>query len=421
MRFDADGRAAIGGLDLIEVAKRFGTPAYVMDETDVRLRCRTYRAALPEAEIVYAAKAFLCRAMAGWIRTEGLGLDVCSGGELAVARSVGFPGSKIIFHGNAKTPQELRAAIDAGVGRIVVDNIAEINRLAALIPAGRRQKVLVRVVPDIEAGACAAIRTGGEDQQFGLSIATGAAGDAVSRVLAQPRLELAGLHCHLGSQITGVEPYEQAARVLVEQLARIRDAHGVVLPQLDLGGGHAIAYTAGQSGLTPARLAGVAATVEQRSAGLCLPAPRLTLEPGRAISGPAGVTLYRVITIKKGMRRTYVAVDGGMGDNPRPAMYGSQYDMRMIGRRTTAGDRDFTVVGHHCETGDTLARGVRLPADIRAGDVLVVAATGAYNHSMASTYNMTGRPPVIAISRGAARPVVRREVPEDLMRRDVGL
>jgi diaminopimelate decarboxylase len=421
MLFDGEGRATIGGVDLKEVAERFGTPAYVMDETDVRLRCRTYRAALPQAEIAYAAKAFLCRAMVGWIRSEGLSLDVCSGGELAVARSVGFPGSKIIFHGNAKTPQELRAAVEAGVGRIVVDNVAEINRLAALVPVGMRQKVLVRVIPDIEAGACAAIRTAGEDQQFGLSLATGAAGEAVSRILGQPRLELAGLHCHLGSQITGVQPYEEAARVLVEQLARIRDTHGVVLPQLDLGGGHAIAYMAGQSGLTPAQLAEVAATVEQRSAGIGLPVPRLTFEPGRAISGPAGVTLYRVITVKKGLRRTYVAVDGGMGDNPRPAMYGSPYDMRMIGRRTTAGDRDYTVVGHHCETGDTLGRSVRLPADIRAGDVLVVAATGAYNHSMASTYNMTGRPPVIAMSRGAARLVVRREGAEDLMRRDVGL
>ncbi|MBP2706196.1 diaminopimelate decarboxylase [Microbispora sp. RL4-1S] len=420
-RFGDDGRMTVGGVDLLEIATRFGTPAYVMDETDVRLRCRDYRAALPGAEIAYAAKAFLCRAMAVWVRSEGLGLDVCSAGELAVARAAGFPAGRIIMHGNAKTPAELRAAVDEGVGRIVIDNLAEINRLAALVPPGTRQRVLVRVIPDIDAGAHAAIRTGGEDHKFGLSITAGAAGEAVSRVLAQPRLELAGLHCHLGSQIGEVEPYERAARVLVEQLARIREAHGVILPELDLGGGHAIAYADGQHGLAPHRLAAVAHAVRERCAGAGLPAPHLVIEPGRAVSGPAGVTLYRVIAVKKGLRRTYVAVDGGMSDNPRPAMYGSRHEIRLVGRATRAGVRDHTVVGHHCETGDTLGEGVPLPADIRPGDVLAVAATGAYNHSMASTYNMTGRPPVVAVSRGRARLVVRREGPEDLMRRDVGL
>ncbi|GAA0386469.1 diaminopimelate decarboxylase [Microbispora corallina] len=421
MRFTAGGRAALGGVDLMEVVRRFGTPAYVMDEADVRLRCRAYRSALPRAEIAYAAKAFWCRAMAAWVRSEGLSLDVCSAGELAVARSAGFPADRIILHGNAKTPADLRAAVDERVGRVVIDDIAEINRLAALVPAGTRQKVLVRVIPDIEAGAHAAIRTGGEDHKFGLSIGGGAAGEAVSRILAQPRLELVGLHCHLGSQIADAAPYEEAARVLVEQLARIRDAHGVVLPQLDLGGGHAIAYTSGQTGLAPARLAAVAASVEERSAGIGLPVPRLTFEPGRAVSGPAGVTLYRVIAVKKGLRRTYVAVDGGMSDNPRPALYGAPHEVRMIGRASLAGEREYMVVGHHCESGDTLAEAVRLPADVRPGDVLGVAATGAYNHTMASTYNMTGRPPVVAVSRGAARLVVRREGVDDLLRRDVGL
>ncbi|MEU7889418.1 diaminopimelate decarboxylase [Microbispora bryophytorum] len=420
-RFGADGHAEVGGVDLMEVAGRFGTPAYVMDEADVRLRCRAYRAALPRAEVAYAAKAFWCRAMAAWVRSEGLALDVCSAGELAVARAAGFPADRIILHGNAKTPAELRAAVDERVGRIVVDDLAEINRLAALVPAGWRQKVLVRVIPDIEAGAHAAIRTGGEDHKFGLSIAAGVAREAVNRILRQPRLELVGLHCHLGSQIAAAEPYEQSARVLVEQLARIRDAHGVTLPQLDLGGGHAIAYRSGQTGLPPALLTSLAATVERRCAGIGLPAPRLTVEPGRAVAGPAGVTLYRVIAVKKGLRRTYVAVDGGMSDNPRPAMYGSRYEMRMIGRPTHEGERDFTVVGHHCESGDTLAEAAALPADIRPGDVLAVAATGAYNHSMASTYNMNGRPPVVAVSRGKARLVVRREGLDDLLRRDVGL
>ncbi|MEV4242739.1 diaminopimelate decarboxylase [Streptosporangium canum] len=421
-RFEADGDATTGGVSLVEIATRFGTPAYVLDETDVRERCRAYRAALPDAEIVYAAKAFLCRAMAGWVREEGLGLDVCSGGELTFACSIGFPADRIIFHGNAKTPQELRGAVTAGVGRIVVDNLAEINRLAALIPAGRRQKVLLRVIPDIEAGAHEAIRTGGEDQKFGLSIATGAAGQAVARVLGQPSLKLVGLHCHLGSQIRTAEPYRRAVRTMIEQFARIRDTHGVVLPELDLGGGHGIAYLEGENDLDVGHFAAaIREAVEEWAAGLGLPAPRLTVEPGRAISGPAGLTLYRVIAVKQGAARTFVAVDGGMSDNPRPSLYGARYTARMIGRRSTRGTREMTVVGHHCEAGDTIAEDVELPADIRPGDVIVVAATGAYHHSMASTYNMTARPPVVAVACGQARLVVRREEQEDLMRRDVGL
>jgi diaminopimelate decarboxylase len=421
-RFRPDGSAVIGDVSLLDLATRFGTPAYIMDETDVRLRCRSYRAALPGVEIAYAAKAFLCRAMAGWVRSEGLSLDVCSGGELAVARSVGFPAGDIIFHGNAKTPHELHEAVRQGVGRIVVDNAAEINRLAALVPLGVRQKVLIRVIPDIEAGAHAAIRTGGEDQKFGLSIMGGAAGDAVSRVLRQSRLELVGLHCHIGSQIVTARPYEEAARIMVEQLVRIREAHGVTLEQLDLGGGHGIGYVSGDHALSLAEFAtGIIATVGERCAGFRFPVPRLTVEPGRAISGPGGVTLYRVISVKKGLRHTYVAVDGGMSDNPRPALYGSRYEVRLIGRKAQVGMRPVTVVGHHCEAGDTIAEDVPLPADIRPGDVVVLAATGAYHHSMASTYNMTGRPPVVAVSRGKARLVVRREMADDLMRRDVGL
>ncbi|WP_424531162.1 diaminopimelate decarboxylase [Sphaerisporangium viridialbum] len=420
--FGAHGEATVAGVSLMEIANRFGTPAYVLDEADVRRRCRAYRAALPGAEIAYAAKAFLCRAMASWIRAERLSLDVCSAGELMVARSVGFPAERIIFHGNAKTPRELTAAVNEGVGRIVVDNLAEISRLAALVPLGQRQKVLIRVIPDVGAGAYTAIRTGGEDQQFGLSIASGAAGEAVARVLAQPRLELAGLHCHLGSQIGAAEPYETAVRVLVEQLARVRETRGVILPELDLGGGHAIAYLEGERGLGPETFAErVTGALRERCAGLGLPVPRLIVEPGRAISGPAGVTLYRVISVKKGLTRTYVAVDGGMSDNPRHSLYGAPYEVRMIGRECHVGTRAFHVVGHHCEAGDVLAEDALLPADIHPGDVIVMAATGAYHHSMASTYNLTGRPPVVAVGEGGARLVVRREGAEDLMRRDVGL
>ncbi|MGW3353001.1 diaminopimelate decarboxylase family protein [Nonomuraea rubra] len=226
--------ASTGGVPLMHIVEHYGTPAYVVDEADVRERCRAFRTALPDAAILYAAKAFLCRAMVTWIRQEGLGLDVCSGGELAVARSVGFPAERIVLHGNAKTPHELLEAVEYGVGRIVVDNLAEITRLAALIPPGRQQKILLRAVPDIEAGAHAAVRTGGEGQKFGLSIASGDVAEAVDRVLRRPELEPAGLHCHLGSQIGAAEPYGRAVRVMVEQLARVRDTHGVVLPELDL-------------------------------------------------------------------------------------------------------------------------------------------------------------------------------------------
>ncbi|MER6950382.1 diaminopimelate decarboxylase [Nonomuraea sp. NPDC000554] len=418
--------ACVGGVPLMDIAERFGTPAYVVDEADIRGRCRAFRAALPDADILYAAKAFLCRAMATWVRQEGLGLDVCSGGELAIARSVGFPADRIVFHGNAKTPHELAEAVEYGVGRIVVDNLAEVVRLAMLVPPGRRQKVLLRVIPDIEAGAHAAIRTGGEGQKFGLSIALGDAAAAVVRVLRQPELHLVGLHCHLGSQIRTSEPYEQAARIMVEQLAGVRDAYGIVLPQLDLGGGQGIAYLESEHGLTPEEYATtVTKAIEERCATLHLPVPRLTIEPGRSISGPAGLTLYRVIAVKRVIDRThdrtFVAVDGGMSDNPRPSLYGARYTARLIGHRPAMADHPVTLVGHHCEAGDVIAENVPLPADIRPGDVIAVPATGAYHYSMASTYNLTGRPPVIAVADGAARMVVRREEIDDLLRRDVGL
>jgi diaminopimelate decarboxylase len=421
-RFEPGGYAGAGGVALMDIADRFGTPAYVIDETDVRHRCRSFAAALPGARIAYAAKAFLCRAMAAWIREEGLSLDVCSGGELAIARSVGFPAERIIFHGNAKTPLELRDAVEYGVGRIVVDNLAEIARLAVLTLPGRRQKVLLRLVPDVLAGAHAAIRTGGEDQKFGLSIASGDAAMAITRVLGRPELELVGLHCHLGSQIGTAEPYELAARIMVRQLAEVRDLHGVVLPELDLGGGQGIAYLQGEHGLDPHDFGTVVTkAIQERCAGLGLPLPRLTVEPGRALIGPGGLTLYRVIAVKRTLTRTFVAVDGGMSDNPRPSLYGAQYTVRMVGRRHTAATHRATLAGHHCESGDVIAEDVELPADVRAGDVVAVAATGAYNYSMASTYNLTCRPPVIAVLDGRARVVVRREDEDDLMRRDVGL
>ncbi|GAB2821834.1 diaminopimelate decarboxylase [Streptomyces daliensis] len=430
------GDLSVGGVPLTAVAERFGTPAYVLDEAEVRARCRAYRHAFPDAEVLYAAKAFLCRAMAHWVREEGLGLDVCSAGELELVVSAGFPPDRIVLHGNAKSPYDLEAALRLGVGRIVIDSAAEIARLAAAVGPRGRQKVLLRVVPGIAAGAHHKIRTGTEDQKFGLSVADGSAQHALARVLDQPRLELTGLHCHLGSQITSVKPYLAAVRRMTGLMARVREQHGVALPELDLGGGHGIAYRPGEAALDLAALScRLRAELSRSCAAAGLPEPRLLLEPGRAVAGPAGVALYRVLAVKRTRATTFVAVDGGMSDNPRPALYGVGYAPRLVGSAAARGEGagsgagsgtgsgmcDATVVGRHCEAGDILAADVPLPSGVRPGDLIAVPAAGAYHLSMASGYNLVGRPPVIAVRDGHARPLVRRESLEDIRSRDIGL
>ncbi|MFF7776996.1 diaminopimelate decarboxylase [Streptomyces tanashiensis] len=416
------GDVTVAGVSLAETAGRFGTPVYVLDEEEVRERCRAYRTAFPEADVVYAAKAFLCRAMVHWAQEEGLGLDVCSAGELMLAVTTGFPPEKIVLHGNAKSPEDLGTAVRLGVGRIVVDSASEIARLAAIVPHGSRQKVMLRVVPGIAAGGHTKVRTGTEHQKFGLSLTDGSAQHAVARVLGQSRLELVGLHCHIGSQITTVKPYVAAVRRMVGLMARIREQHGVELPQLNIGGGHGIAYRPGEESLDVAQLAArVRAELRDGCAKVKLPVPRLTIEPGRAVVGPAGVCVYRVLAVKRTGPHTFVAVDGGMSDNPRPALYGVRYAPRLIGRRSTAEPRLVTVVGRHCEAGDVLADEVPLPEDVRPGDLLAVPVAGAYHLSMASGYNLVGRPPVVAVKDGTARTLVRRESIDDMNRRDVGL
>ncbi|MEU6173164.1 diaminopimelate decarboxylase [Streptantibioticus parmotrematis] len=416
------GGLSVGGVELSEIAEQFGTPSYVLDEAEVRARCRRYRAVFRGAEVAYAAKAFLCRAMVRWIDEEGLSLDVCSAGELELAVTSGFPPERVIMHGNAKSPDDLRAALRLGVGRIVVDSTSEIARLAAEVPSGSRQKVLLRVTPGIGAGGHAAIRTGTADQKFGVPIADGSASHAAARILGQPRLLLTGLHCHLGSQIDSVKPYLLAARRVVGLMARIREQHGVSLAELNMGGGHSIAYRPGERPLDVAVLASrLGAEVHRSCSAAGLPVPRLTVEPGRAIAGPAGVVLYRVLAVKHNGRHVFVAVDGGMSDNPRPALYGVRYAPRRVGR--ACGDRTMTatVVGRHCEAGDVIAGDVRLPADTRPGDLIAVPAAGAYHLSMASAYNLVGRPPVVAVHGGRSRLLVRRESLADLSSRDVGL
>jgi diaminopimelate decarboxylase len=371
-------------------------------------------------EIAYAGKAFLCRAMAQWINQEGLSLDVCSAGELAVARSVDFPAERIILHGNAKTPHDLHAAFNYGVGRIVVDSPSEIVRIAAQSPV--RQRVLLRVTPGVDAHVHRAVTTGTEDQKFGFSLSSGAAADAAQRVLANPALDLIGLHCHLGSQVAEVSPYEVAARKLIGLMAALRDRTGMVLTELNLGGGHAVPYVQEDEALDLADFAArVRRVITAECARLRFPVPALVVEPGRAIVNRAMITLYRVVAIKHTAgHRTFVAVDGGMSDNPRPELYGARYEVQLV-RPSDARMETVTVAGRHCEAGDVLATDVPLPADIRPGDLVAVPGTGAYTHSMASNYNMIGRPPVIAVADGAARLLIRRETITDLLVRDIGL
>jgi diaminopimelate decarboxylase len=409
----AEPALSVGGVRLTEIAEHFGTPAYVLDEEHVRLRCREYSKAMTPHEVAYASQAFWCRAMARWIAEEGPSLAVCSEGELLVAGAAGFPAGRILLHGNGKTPEELSAALDYGVGRIVVDSPGEVARLAAL--ADRPQRVLVRVMPEAVTRMPAAVPAGNGDQRSDLPI--GAAADVVRQILREPSLELVGLHCRIGSQITGPDGFETAARRLVAFTARLGG-----LRELNLGGGHAVPSQPGEHGLDITAFAQrIAGAVEQECAAHGIPVPRLTIEPGRAIVGSAGVTLYRVLAVKHGPRHL-VVVDGGMSDNPRPAPDGGRgrHSIERIGAPATAQTEPMTVVGRSGGAGEVLVPDARLPADIRPGDLLAVPGTGAYHHAMASNFNYLARPPVIAVREGRAWPLIRRETDEDLLRRDVG-
>ncbi|MFY1673033.1 diaminopimelate decarboxylase [Plantactinospora sp. WMMB334] len=418
----ADGALEVAGLGVRELAAEFGTPAYVLDSDDLRSRCRDFRAAFPDEDVYYAGKAFLCRAVVRVVAEEGLHLDVCSGGELAVALAAGMPPDRIGFHGNNKSPAELARAVDAGVGRIVVDSFQEIDRLTALArERGVRPGVLVRVTVGVEAHTHEFIATAHEDQKFGFSLAGGAAAAAAFRILDEDVLELRGLHSHIGSQIFDTSGFEVSARRILALQAQIRDARGVELPELDLGGGFGIAYTTQDDPSPPHDLAKrLHKIVDGECEGLRLAVPRLSIEPGRAIVGPAVFTLYEVGTVKDvdGIR-TYVSVDGGMSDNIRTALYGASYSATVASRRSTAEPILARVVGKHCEAGDVVVKDEFLPADVQPGDLLAVPGTGAYCRSMASNYNHVPRPPVVAVRDGRARLIVRRETEDDLLALDV--
>jgi diaminopimelate decarboxylase len=417
---DDEGRLCIGEVPLTDIADEFDTPTYVIDETDFRSRARRYRVALRDTEVIYAGKSLLTIAVARWAREEGLGLDVCSAGELATALAGGVEKARIIMHGNAKSQDELRAAVRFGVGRIVLDSPFEITRLAGL--AEDRQRVLIRVTPDIDVHGHRAVTTGISDQKFGFALDGGHAADAVARVLSHPTLDLIGLHCHLGSQVTDAAVYGEAIRRLIAAMADIRARHGVILTQLNIGGGHGVPYLADDPELNIEELAWVINdALDTGCAAEQFPRPRMVVEPGRAISARAGVTVYEVRGVKvQPGGRTFVAVDGGMSDNPRVSLYDAKYTVALANRHSTAPRHRFTVAGRHCEAGDVIARDVELPADLHPGDLLAVACTGAYHHSMASNYNMVGRPPLVAVTNGRARELVRRETTADLLARDRG-
>ncbi|GAA0978031.1 diaminopimelate decarboxylase [Acrocarpospora macrocephala] len=414
-----DGAITIGGVDVRDLVAEYGSPLLVMDEEDFRSRCRDYRASFHDGDVHYAGKAFLCREVARWIMQEGLGLDVCSAGELAVALSVGFPPERITLHGNNKSVAELERAVVTGVGHIVADSFEEIARLGYLADKhGVRPKVMIRVTVGVEAHTHEFIATSHDDQKFGLSLSSGAAAEAVRRVLALPSLELVGLHSHIGSQISETAGFEVAARRLAGLLAQIKQEHGVVLPELDLGGGYGIPYVDGDDA-PDIKL--IAESLREIVAHVCasagLPLPRLTVEPGRSITGLAGITLYEVGTVKdvEGLR-TYVSVDGGMSDNIRTALYGAEYTARLASRSSEAAPMLSRLVGKHCESGDMVIRDLYLPADLAPGDLIAVAGTGAYCRSLANNYNYLPKPAVVAVSGGQARVIVQRETEEDLLR-----
>ncbi|MGW4330824.1 diaminopimelate decarboxylase [Nocardia sp. NPDC004573] len=428
---DDAGVVHFAGVPVYELAERFGTPLFVVDEDDFRSRCRDMvRAFGANARVHYASKAFLCGEVARWIRDEGLSLDVCSGGELAIALHAGFPAERIALHGNNKSVAELEAAVSAGVGHVVVDSLIEIERLEAVANrAGVVQDVLVRVTVGVEAHTHEYISTAHEDQKFGFSIAGGDAMEALARVFDADNLRLVGLHSHIGSQIFEIDGFEIAARRMLGLLREAIDKFGIErtaqIATLDLGGGLGISYLPSDD---PPPLDRFAANLRELVAAEAdragLPTPTIAVEPGRAIAGPGTVTLYEVGTIKDvsldgGLRRRYVSVDGGMSDNIRPALYQADYDCRLVSRSSQAGPVVARVVGKHCESGDIVIRDTWMPADVGPGDLVAVAATGAYCYSMSSRYNQLTRPAVVAVRDGQPRLILRRETVADLLSLEV--
>ncbi|MEI6811863.1 MAG: diaminopimelate decarboxylase [Actinomycetes bacterium] len=427
-----DGQLALCGIPAQQLAAEFGTPTFFLDEKDFRDRAAAWSRALNDSfgkdagTVYYAGKAFICVEVARWVEQAGIGLDVCTGGELAVALAAKFPPSKIQVHGNNKSVAEITRAVEVGVATIVVDSLFEIERIAAAAKkAGKVQAVLLRLTPGIEAHTHESIATAHEDVKFGFSIASGAAWEAVLAVRKHSEIELRGFHGHIGSQILSMDAFEVAADRLIALLGQYRDEFGAELPELDLGGGYGISYLPTDEPLSPSVAIGtLAVAVHAACKKYNLGVPKISIEPGRAIVGPAMFTLYEVgttknVVLESGAERNYVSVDGGMSDNIRTSLYGAEYIAVIANRTSTSESRSSRVVGKHCETGDIVIRNIDLPGDISPGDLLAVPATGAYGRSMASNYNHVARPPVVAVIDGKARVILRRESEADLLGLDV--
>ena len=423
---------SIAGITAKTLAKEFGTPTFFIDEADFRERALAWDKALKDAfgphagTVYYASKAFICTEVARWIKEIGIGIDVSTGGEMAVALAGSIDPAKIEVHGNNKSLGEIEKAISVGVDSIVIDSLYEIERVAAAAKkAGKVQAVLLRITPGIQAHTHESIATAHEDVKFGFSIASGAAWAAITAARAHPSLELRGIHAHIGSQIFGYKSFEILSERLISLLAQYRDEFKSELPELDLGGGYGIAYLPGDETVNPAEaMNALAAAVTKNCEAHKLQIPRVSIEPGRAIVGPTMFTLYEVgtvkdVTLENGTHRRYISVDGGMSDNIRPSLYGAEYTTILANRTSTAPHVSSRLVGKHCETGDIVIREIDLPDDIVPGDLLAVPATGAYGRSMASNYNHVPRPPVVAVKDGKARVIVRRETEADLLRLDI--
>jgi diaminopimelate decarboxylase len=455
-----DGVLAVDGLSVIALKEQFGTPLFVMDEADFRSRARAFKDAFDQAfadicggvDVYYAGKSFLCTAVATWVAEEGLRLDTCSGGELAVAARAGITGENLGLHGNNKSDAEINRALDMELGRIVVDSLDELERVAKIASGrGGKAKVMLRLTPGVHAHTHEFIATAHEDQKFGLSMAEdsteqaglSAAEEAVAAATSYSSIELLGLHCHIGSQIFEPDGFALAAQKLLGFLAAMQDKYSIELPELDLGGGYGIAYTPADTPRPPAEIAqAMAAVVRSTCAELGIGAPRISIEPGRAIVGSTAFTLYEVGTLKtvrvdapaSGTGETagtgkenvthprrYVSVDGGMSDNARPVLYDADYSAILASRTSAASPQLSRVVGKHCESGDIVVRDVYLPEDVAAGDLLAVPGTGAYCWALSSNYNYLARPGVVAVRDGSARLIVRGETEEDLLNRDMGV
>lgn len=427
-----NGEVALSGITASQLAFDYGTPTFFLDEDAFRTRAAAWRDGLKAefgekaGHVFYASKAFTCTAVAHWISEIGIGIDVATGGELAAALAGGVDPSLIEVHGNNKSLSEIDRAVSIGVNTIVMDSLYEIDRVAdAARKHGKRQAVLIRLTPGIEAHTHESISTAHEDVKFGFSIASGAAWSAVEKIATLPELELRGVHCHIGSQIFGTEAFEIAADRLLGFMAKYRDAYGAELPELDLGGGYGIAYLPNEITVEPADvLPSIGKAVRAACTKYSLALPFVSIEPGRNIIGPTMFTLYEVGTVKDvviedGTIRKYISVDGGMSDNARTALYDAEYFATIAQRISTADVVQSRLVGKHCETGDIIIRDIQLPSDVIPGDLIATPATGAYGRSMASNYNHVPRPPVVAVIDGKARVIVRRETEADLLALDV--